>query len=132
MFKHMRTLTHAIHITYMVGCRVQFFTWRPDRERVGVIYEFHCKEDGCQASYFGHTRNSLATRARPHRHNTSSIHNHYQFDHHLPPPTATNFVYDHFTVLQSFNNPIDLRIAEALYIKQKIIRNSDAYCCINQ
>ena len=37
----------------------------------------------------------------------------------IAPPSAANFVDNHFTVLQSFNNPVDLKIAEAIYIKQK-------------
>ena len=60
-----------------------------------------------------------ATRARQHRYNASSVHNHYHVDHHSPPPPATNFVDYHFIFLQSFSNPVDLKIAEAIYIKQR-------------
>ena len=51
----------------------------------------------------------------------SGFHNHCHLYHHLPPPPATNFEDNHFAVFQSFNNLIDLKIEEAIYIKQKNI-----------
>jgi len=91
---------------------------RPDAERVDVVYQFICPRDSCQATYVGYTTNTLSTRAQQHRYRQSNIHSHFHFDHKIPPPPLNNFV-NNFKILHSFSNIIDLKIAEALEIKDR-------------
>ena len=90
---------------------------KPTNERANVVYQFDCPEDGCNASYVGYTTNSLLQRCKQHRYNPSSIYSHYNNDHYTNPPNINSFL-SNFKIIQSFNNVIDLKIAEALTIKQ--------------
>ena len=89
--------------------------------RSDVIYAYKC--DSCPQSYIGSTSVNLFIRSAQHRgvsHRTgrhmakpvkSSIREHCELDNH-------RFSYDNFSILDSAQNKIDLRILESIYIKK--------------
>ena len=87
----------------------------PDPQRHGLVYQFTCPCDGCNATYIGYTMNCLATRARQHKYSQSKIYAHYVNDHSANPPYP---IVDCFKVLFSSSKLRANRIAEALLIKQ--------------
>jgi len=80
------------------------------------VYRFDCPKDGCTASYIGYTTNTIMTRCKQHRYSSSSIHTHFQIDHHETPPAADSLI-NSFSIIYNSNNLIDLKIAEAISIK---------------
>ena len=86
-------------------------------DRVCVVYQFSCTEVGCQATYIGHITCTLSKRSSQHKHSISAIHKHYVNDH-LLLCVPVNFT-DNFIVLQNFPDICELRIAEAILIKEK-------------
>jgi hypothetical protein len=97
------------------------FSTRPkksDLSRSGVVYRFLCPEDGCNATYVGYTTCALLRRAKQHRYKQSSIFQHFAVEHQMPPPLIDSFA-SQFSVVRSFNNKLDLKIAESLIIKQE-------------
>jgi len=96
------------------------FSSRPRRTgllRANVVYRFNCMEDSCNASYIGYTTNTLQKRCNQHRYSQSSIHKHYDSEHNRPVPISA-LLTTQFTVLHSYRNSTELRIAEALSIKE--------------
>ena len=97
-----------------------FFSHRPRKqphERSHVVYQFNCPQDSCNAAYIGYTTNSLRTRSMQRRYSSSSIHSHFRIDHQTSPPKLDDNWRNSFTIVHSYNNKIDLLIAEALTIK---------------
>ena len=94
------------------------FSLRPRRsemQRHGLVYQFSCQHDGCDASYIGYTMNSLATRARQHKYSSSKICCHFQTDHGTKP---TDEILGQFEILYSGKSLRHNRLAEALLIKR--------------
>ena len=87
------------------------------KDKTNVVYQFQCSQQGCQALYIGYTTNSLSTRCKQHRYKQSNIYMHYFYDHQSLPPTLDDFI-NNFTILHSFNNVIDLKLAEAIEIRK--------------
>ncbi len=87
------------------------------RSRAGVVYQFQCNEGSCKATYIGYTTNDLVTRCRQHRYNPSSIYMHYSHDHHTSPPPIDNLI-EQFSVIYQDNNVFNLKIVEAIKIKE--------------
>ena len=85
--------------------------------RAGVVYQFQCNEDSCKATYVGYTTNDLTTRCRQHRYNPSSIYMHFLHDHHMSPPPINDLIQQ-FSVLYQDNNHFNLKIVEAIKIKE--------------
>jgi hypothetical protein len=97
------------------------FSTRPQRNdetRANVVYQFVCPEDGCNASYVGYTTCTLKRRSGQHRYNPSSIHKHFVEDHSTAVPPINNIVA-HFNILYSSSCKLELKIAEAIHIKQR-------------
>jgi len=90
---------------------------KPVAERSNVVYKFTCTEARCNATYIGYTTNTLSTRSKQHRYNPSSIYKHYTLDHNMIPPRDANWI-GNFSLLHSYFNNIDLRLAEAIVIKK--------------
>ena len=96
-----------------------FFSTRqpkPIIQQSRVVYQFSCLEEGCKARYVGYTTCTIAQRAQRHRYKTSSIYKHYGEDHNCLPPNPDNFCHQ-FSILHRSHQPTELRIAEALLIK---------------
>lgn len=95
------------------------FSLRPRRtemERHGLVYQYTCQHDGCNATYIGYTMNCLSTRARQHKYSSSKIHTHFVTDHDTKP---TNSIMDNFEVIYSGHALRHNKIAEALLIKER-------------
>jgi len=113
------------------------FSTRPKRtglQKSNVVYRFNCQEDGCNASYIGYTTNTLLKRCNQHRYNPSSIYRHYNSDHNRPVPISSLFSTQ-FSVIHSYNNINELRIAEALCIRENRpyinVKYNEMSCCVN-
>jgi Txe/YoeB family toxin of Txe-Axe toxin-antitoxin module len=91
---------------------------KPVPDRANVVYQLNCTEDRCNAFYIGYTTNTLLTRCKQHRYQSSSIYSHYSFDHSMRPPDADTLI-NNFKILYSFSNLIDLKVAEAISIKKE-------------
>ena len=87
-------------------------------ERVNVVYQFTCSEGRCNAAYLGYTTNTLSTRCKQHRYSGSSIREHFQHDHSMLPPPFESLIKN-FTILHSYQRTIDLKLAEAIEIKNR-------------
>ena len=83
-----------------------------------MVYQFNCNEDSCQASYLGYSTNTLLTRCKQHKYFPSSIYKHYNYEHNKTPPTADALI-NNFKILYKDNNTINLKIAEAIHIKER-------------
>ena len=97
-----------------------YFSTRPPKiepDSVRVVYQFSCTEVDCQASYIGHTACTHRKRISQHKYSISVIHKHYINDH-LLSCVPVNFT-DNFIVRQNFPDICELRIAEAILIKEK-------------
>ena len=95
------------------------FSTRPklsENSRNNVVYQYNCSQDRCRASYVGYTTNALNVRVKQHRYRSSSIYQHLARDHSMLPPTIDQFLKD-FKILYSFQDPLTLRIAEAIHIR---------------
>ena len=88
---------------------------RPDNANHGLVYQFTCNEEGCNASYIGYTMNRLDVRAKQHKYSGSKIHEHYKIDHHAKPENIT----DQFSILYRNNHIRYNKIAEAILIKDR-------------
>ena len=98
---------------------LSFFSTRPIKstsQQSRVVYQFTCSEGSCNATYLGYTTCTISNRARNHRYN-SSIRKHYETDHDCMPPPHDTFV-NQFSILEKYRSRTELRIAEALLIKQ--------------
>ena len=96
-----------------------FFSTRPfrtDLEKASVVYQFSCTEAGCQASYIGHTTCTLKRRGLQHKYSTSAIYKHFINDHSFTNVPASYL--DNFTILHRLTNSHELRITEAILIKE--------------
>lgn len=91
---------------------------KQDLDRSSVVYKFQCLEDGCQASYIGRTTCLLSKRTKQHRYKSSSIYKHFESDHSSTPPPYS-VLSQTFSVVKAFHSRLDLKIAEALYIKEQ-------------
>lgn len=91
---------------------------RPDLSRANCVYRFKCSEDGCNSAYVGHTTCLLSRRIQQHRYNASSIHKHYIEDHNRPVPDK-EILSNNFTCVISYSSTIDLKIAEAIIIRDE-------------
>ena len=88
-------------------------------QQTHVVYQFQCSNDGCHASYLGYTSCKLERRANQHRYAASSIYKHYKEDHDQPPPPL-NTIKQCFSILYKFNNINELKIIEAIAIREKL------------
>ena len=88
----------------------------PFSERCGVVYQFDCPVQACNASYIGHTTQTLKNRVSQHRREGSSIFKHFWSDHHELDIPFTKDLLPSFSVLYSSNIPIKIKIAEAILI----------------
>ena len=70
-----------------------------------------------QATYIGHTACTLRKRSPQHKYSINEIHKHY-INEHLLSRVPVN-VSDNFTVLKNFHDICELRIAEAILIREK-------------
>ena len=100
-----------------IGSTFSTRTRRTSHDRANVVYRFSCPKDGCTATYYGYTTNSLMTRCKQHRYSSSSIHTHFFIDHHETPPAASTFI-NSFEIIYNSSNPTDLKIVEAINIKK--------------
>ena len=85
-----------------------------------MVYQFSCTEvwlSPCQATCIGHTACTSRKRSSQHKYSIIAIHKHYINDH-LLSCVPVNFS-DNFIVVQNFPNMCELRIAEAILIKEK-------------
>ena len=89
-------------------------TKTPETDKHNVVYQFSCPEDSCNASYIGYTTNTLLTRAKQHKYAPSKINKHYSEDHQKTPD---NSILQSFKVLYQDSDEINVRIGEAIYIK---------------
>ena len=80
-----------------------------------VVYQFSCLERDCKSRYIGYTTNTLATRAQQHRFKPSKINLHLNQEHNI---TSINNISKQFKVLFKSNGLDELKIAEALLIRQ--------------
>ena len=97
----------------MLSC----FSLRPRKpvlESHGLVYEFKCNQEGCNASYIGYTSNCLITRAKQHRYKGSKINEHFSVDHHCKPEN----IFDSFKILYRNSDIRSTKIAEALLIRK--------------
>jgi len=113
------------------------FSTRPnhsDLHRANVVYQFQCQEDSCNASYIGHTTNTLQKRASQHRYSPSSIFKHYNIEHDRPVP-INDVLRNQFKVLHQYSNPTDLKIAEAICIREARpyinVKYNEMFCHLN-
>ena len=123
MKKHVKPLDQSSNITLKAYFRPfklsSLFSTRPTKcnsNKSHVVYQFSCTEDRCNATYVGYTTNSLLTRCKQHRYSSSSIYSHYFIDHNMSPPTSDRLI-DHFTIIYSSAEVMNLKIAEAITIK---------------
>ena len=86
-----------------------------------VVYQFNCKEVGCNSSYVGYTTNTLRTRIMQHRYKPSKICEHYKTDH-KSPPTAE--IANCFKILFQVGNFNYLPIAESLFLLKNLRQTS--------
>ena len=110
-----------VHTFYKPYKLSSHFSTRPHSNplnRSSVVYRFECPEVSCNATYIGMTTCKLLKRCKQHRYKESSIFKHFTIDHDIPPPSP-NSIPDSFSIIQSYNNKIDLKIAEALFIKDE-------------
>jgi len=87
------------------------FSTRPkisELQKANVVYKFACEEDSCQASYIGYTTNTLDKRSSQHRYSPSSIFKHY----------SNSLFKKQFSIIYNYSDLRELKIAEALCIKQ--------------
>jgi len=107
---------------------------RPDLMKANVVYRFECQEDSCNASYIGHTTNTLQKRSSQHRYHPSSIFKHYDIEHNRPVP-INNVLCNQFSVIYQFSNPVDLKIAEAISIREEKpyinVKYNEMFCHLN-
>jgi len=82
-----------------------------------VVYAFNCPIDSCNGLYYGHTTQLLSIRIKQHRYASSSIAKHFHNDHDCPVPSFNEFAKS-FDVVFSSNEPIRIKIVEALKIKK--------------
>ena len=87
-----------------------------DADRSGVVYRYTCNEISCNDIYYGYTTQRLSTRAQQHRYGGSSIREHFITDHDKLPPKLVDFL-PNFEVIYSHEDTLNLRIAEAILIK---------------
>jgi len=91
---------------------------KPVSERSNVVYKFECPEANCNASYIGYTTNTLGIRSKQHRYFPSSVKSHLTFDHDAHSPPADKII-ECFKIMHSYQEVVDLKIAEAIEIKSK-------------
>ena len=84
--------------------------------RVNVFYRFNCSEVACNATYIGYTSQTLINRVKQHRYNSSSICQHYMYDHDKLPPRLDEFS-SCFEVIFGSESVRNLKIVEAILIK---------------
>ena len=87
-----------------------------DLERCGVVYAFSCSEPNCNMGYIGHTTQMLNKRISQHRRSDSSIYKHFLNDHDKLVPSLASLI-PCFDIVYSSNEPIKIKIVEALKIK---------------
>ena len=91
------------------------FTTRKNTDISHVVYQFFCSERDCKSRYIGYTTNTLKTRAQQHKYKPSKIHTHLNTDHNI---NGIGDISNNFKILYRSNDFGDLRIAEALLIRQ--------------
>ena len=89
----------------------------PDAEKCGLVYRFDCPVQACNASYIGHTTQTLRNRVSQHRRDGSNIFKHYWSDHHALDLPSTKDFLSSFKIVYSSNVHIKIKIAEAILIK---------------
>ena len=83
-----------------------------------VVYQHYCSMGGCNATYIGYTSCRLEQRIQQHRYRSSSIYKHQQNDHpSCPIPDLPTF-QSSFKILHKYNNVTDLKLVEALAIRE--------------
>lgn len=100
---------------------ISSFSTRPRKtplETTHVVYQFSCPVDRCNSVYVGYTTCRLERRIQQHKYNNSSIHSHLQIDHPDHPPLSTTSMQSSFKIVHSNNNIIDLKILEAIAIRE--------------
>ena len=85
-------------------------------DKSGVVYSFKCPLTTCHAVYYGHTTQTLSSRIKQHRYVSSSITKHFNNDHDMAVPNY-NELMQCFSIEFSSNEPIQIKIVEALKIK---------------
>ena len=98
------------------------FSTRPRKDPLKtthVVYQFDCPVDRCNSVYVGYTTCRLERRIQQHKYNSSSIHSHLQTDHPDQPPLGTPQMQSSFKIVHKNNNLIDLKILEALTIREQ-------------
>ena len=101
---------------------ISSFSTRPRKDPLKtthVVYQFDCPVDRCNSVYVGYTTCRLERRIQQHKYNSSSIHSHLQTDHPDHPPLATPQMQSSFKIVHTNNNVVDLKILEALTIREK-------------
>ena len=84
----------------------------PDALKSLVVYQFTCA--GCNSRYIGETSRHFSTRIKEH---TMSDKNSHIFKHFSESPSCKSlYTPSCFIILDTANNPIDLKLKEALYI----------------
>jgi hypothetical protein len=95
------------------------FTTRPKKpmlEQHNVVYKFACIKESCEASYIGHTSNTVSTRAKQHKYSSSKICEHFKNEHDEKPDDG---ILNGFHVLYRNSSIRHVKIAEAIYIKRE-------------
>lgn len=91
-------------------------TKKPMLEQHNVVYKFDCIQESCEASYIGHTSNTVSTRAKQHKYSSSKICEHFKHEHDKKPDDG---ILNGFSVLYRNSSIRHVKIAEALYIKRE-------------
>ena len=122
LHRHVKPINHATEVKLAlyykpkkIGSIFSLRARQPDIRRHGVVYQFHCNQDSCNATYIGYTSNSLLTRASQHKYQPSKIHEHFVKDHSTKPNQS---IIDNFTIMYSNPSIRNLKIAEALLIRE--------------
>jgi hypothetical protein len=82
------------------------------------VYEFRCPKDNCNVAYVGHTSCILDKRIKKHKYSTSSIYKHITTDHPDNNEYPDNYL-ECFNIVHKFNNIIELKIVEAITIRER-------------
>ena len=86
----------------------------PDALKSLVVYQFICA--GCNSRYIGETSRHFSTRIKEH---TVSDKNSHIFKHFSESPSCKSlYTPSCFAIIDSANNPIDLKLKEALHINK--------------
>lgn len=87
---------------------------KSDSDPNHVVYLYKCPESDCTSEYIGYTTNRLSDRAYQHRFMPSGICQHLQKEHNL---NRIPNLLDNFKILYKSNEVLNLKIAEAFYIR---------------